>query len=365
MTSAFADEVSIQASYDSYRSARDSGDLRTARDFAREAYEDALSTYGHGAADVNRYAAAYGQLLNEILDHDTAWEVLEPAADAAAASKDDVAEFAFELYLETGRALRGREAYRSSRAQFRLAVQTAEALYGVDSIQAGYANLELARTRPDRSDWFSSDDQHYRAIGTNYGLHRGSEASLDRAQAIFSQHSGHNVELEVLNVIRAGNLLADNDHQSAGQILEPAIDALVGYGYMDDYVLTIYIDWIGRHLTRWSNRRMERQLTRAYELGALRAEGAPLPLARGMSIQNRRTCIDSDEGYIEMVFSVNEQGQLPRIRLHETSHPDRWDQSVWNAMRSWVYVPGQVEGETVRVDGLRHRWHFSGESRSC
>jgi hypothetical protein len=170
-----ADEDQIEADYQAYHAAMENSELRTALDFERRAHDGAISIYEYGSLEMNSYVAAYGRALNDTLYFETAWRVLEPAVRPARTSEDDGAEISFEVFFEAGRAARGRESYKDSRELTELALKVAETLHGADSTQAAYAHLELARVRPNHSDYQSGNDQHYRAIGSLYGYRRGSQ----------------------------------------------------------------------------------------------------------------------------------------------------------------------------------------------
>jgi len=355
-----ANEQDIFSNQAAYEAARQNGDFRAASAYAEAAYLSAKDYYGEDGAEVTDYGTAYAGSLNDIGEYEAALDILQVLLDAEAEP-----QISFQLLFEVGRTLGGLNNWEQSHEYLESALQAAEEEFGSDSIQAARANMELGKPHLNYADWRFQGDTLDRVIGTGYGYSSGNDSSLDRAEEIYSAAGGHEIELQRLNVYRAGNLMAANSKAEAGRVLEPALDRLSGQGYMDDEVLTIYVDWVGMHLRQWSVHRMEQALVRAFDMGSLRQEGDPIPLARSFGVIDRRVCIDHEGGYIEMEFSVNEAGQLPRIRTYETSHPDRWDQEVWRTMRGWAYIPGQLGGEVVRMDGLHFRWNFSGDSRDC
>lgn len=359
---AFADEAQLSAHHDAYLTARANGDIRAAADHAAAAYDEAIAVHGRGTDEAQPYVAAYVRSLNDLLDYAGAAEILFDFVNA-----ENADPLIFEVRFETGRLMWGLLQYESARETFLSALNAAEETYGVNSLQAARTHLELARAYPDRSTIVSGDNLRNRLIGTGFPYIRGSEDSLNRAEELFAQFPNSNRELEILHITRGAYELADDNRRAAGEYIEPAVDALAALGYMDDYVLTIYVDWVARHLTHWSTNRMERALVRGYDLGSLRAEGEPIPLARTTATHNRRACIDLDRnqtGTALMEYSVNELGQVPRTAAIETNLPDWWVSEQRYQMRQWAFIPAQANGEPIRVDGLRYNVQVA-RGRSC
>lgn len=161
-----------------------------------------------------------------------------------------------------------------------------------------------------------------------------------------------------MGITRGAYELSEGNRRAAGNHISPAIDTLEGLGYMDDYALTIYVDWVATNLTHWSTSRMEQALVRAYEMGGLRHEGDTVPLARTTAVHNRRACIDlsrNETGWALIEYSINEAGQVPRTRVVETNLPDWWIEEQRYQMRQWAFIPAQSGGAPMRVDGIRYR----------
>lgn len=348
-----------------YQSLDATTNLDTAVAQASEAYNAAYGTYDADPHVLAPYLASYMHALNDLHRYDEAIEIFLPVSDDFSA--DDMMDFepAFAVHFEAGRAARGVFSFDDAEFYFLRALDIAAATHGPASYEAGLAHLELAEIVPDFTQIIRGDSLRDRVIGTGYTYHKGHEGSLQIAADIFGGDGAHPIELQIVRVVQASYLLIDGDQENADAVMQPAFDALVGMRYMDDYVLTSYIDWVASHLTQWRARRMELRLTDAYDAGELRAFGDPIPLARTFGIQNYRACINNEPGFIVMSFSVNDLGQLPRIRPVETNLPDRLEREVWRMMRRWAYVPGQAGGERVRVNDLIFRFDLGGDERDC
>jgi len=356
-----ASEVPSTASPRLYQSLDAATNLDAAVAQASEAYNAAYGTYGADPHALAPYLASFMHALNNLHRYEEAIEIFLPVSDDLSA--DGMADFA--ILFEAGRAARGVFAFDDAEFYFLRALDIAAATHGPASYEAGLAHLELAKIVPDFTQIIRGDSLRDRVIGTGYAFHKGHEGSPQIAADIFSGDEAHPIELQIVRVVQASYLLIDGDQESADAVMQLAFDALVGMRYMDDYVLTSYIDWVASHLTQWRARRMELRLTDAYDAGELRAFGDPIPLARTFGIQNYRACIDNEPGFIVMTFSVNDLGQLPRIRPVETNLPDRLEREVWRMMRRWAYVPGQAAGERVRVNDLIFRFDLGGDERDC
>jgi len=351
-----ADEQQIQANYHSFQSELQNGDLRAARDFAALAFDEALEFYGPGSGELDRYVAAYAKTLNDLLDYSSAQSLLESIL-AARDEENESITASYAVMFEFGRALWGTDRFEAARDVQQQALRIAEAEFGGDSLQAAIAHLELARAYTDRSVVVSGDALRNRLIGTGYPYIAGTQNSLDRATELFAQHPDRAIDREILNLIRGAYEHSAGNRRAAGEYIEPAMEALAGMGYMDDYILTVYVDWVASHLTRWSTNRMERYLLQALDYGAVRQEGDPVPLARTTAVHNRRACVDLRDGenaYGLMQYSVNENGQVPRTGALETNLPNWWVEEQRYQMRQWIFIPAQERGQATRVDGLTY-----------
>ncbi len=347
---AWASEEEARAAYDAYRQAQGNGDLRGALGHARMAYDQAILQWGEGTPETYRYVAALARVQNDLLEFEDAFAVVNSAIKANQ-QIEGILPYSYELYFESGRALRGKKDFEDAELLFTTALWIAEAQFGSDSVRAAYVHLELARTHLDSSP----STQFYRLIGTGYPQVAGDSTSLVRASEILATGDADPVQLQILEAARAGHLMAQDDMDAAGDILEPAVASLVSQGYMDDYVLGLYVDWIASHFRDWNTRQMERMLLQAKSYGLLRREGGIIPLARTLAARDRRGCIDDLEGLYGMLeYSVNADGQVPRTAVVESTMPRRWDDEIRRTMRqTWTFIPAQQNGEAVRVDGLR------------
>ena len=347
-----AAEAEIDAAYQSYREEMREGDLRAALPYAQSAFENANAEWGEGAPETYRYAGALARVQNDLYRYESALQTVLSALQGASA-KDTNQTQTYDVFFQAGRAARGVGSNNTALTFFRRALEIAEQEYGESHLRAAYAHMELARSFTDTTRGAAGDQLRHRLIGSGNPQVAGDTESFDRAVEIFRSRD-RSIEIQIMEAIRAGNLMAANDMSQAGDVLEPAIENLVSNGYIDDYVLGLFVDWVGSHLARWPARRMERMLLQAHEYGSLRREGQVISLARTMGVRNRRACVDRvDGGEAVVEYSVDTNGQVPRTRILETNMPSWWRDEQRETMRSWVFIPARQNGQNVRIDGIQ------------
>ena len=361
---AFASQEEIDTAYHEYRNAQQNGDLRGALGHAETAYNAAIREWSRGTPSTYRYVAALARAQNDLMVSGSASRTVA-AVVRANKTTDEWPRFSFEVFFEAGRAARGNNDFQQGFTLFQQALEIAEAGFGSDSLRAGYAHMEIARTYPDFTTIVAGDDLRNRVIGSGIPQHGGNQVSLNRATEIFQARQESVIELQILETIRAGNFMARGDMRRAGEVLEPAIQVLADHGFMNDYTLGLYIDWIASHLTQWPTRTMEAKLVQALEYGLLRQEGNYLPLARTYGFRHRRACVDrTPNGYLIIEYSISETGQVPRTEIVDTNMPNYWEPVIRRGMRGWVFVPAQTNGQPVRTDGVRQSLTM-GIGNSC
>ncbi len=355
-----ANASAITDAFAAYQAATQAGDYRTARDASLRAYRLARDNYGEYGTQTMQLAAVHAETLNTLIAYEDAVDFLLPYVGRLLNAGDfERPEVPYQVHLQYARALRGMDERLMSGQHFRTALELAEKQHGVDSYEAGLAHLELARTRWGYA-MVRGDSLRGRVIGTGRPVQSGSAESLAAATAIFSAMSDQEVNLALLDVIRAGHLIASGDIDGAEPLLTASVDRLAALGYMDDYVLQLYIDWVGKHLGDWSVRRMETALNHAIDLGRTRMEGAALPIVRVFHFRHHRASADYNfEGEISVEFQVNEEGLIRRTRVIETDRPGYWDDEIRDLIRGWVYLAAQEQGEPVSRDGLVSNIHVS------
>lgn len=355
-----ASASALSETFSEYQTASQAGDFRAARTASRRAFQIARGEYGEYGLQTMQLAAVHAATLNTLLEYEAAIDFLLPYVGRIINAGDfERPEAPYQVHLQFARGLRGMGDRITSSQHFRTALDLAASNHGPDSLEAGLAHLELARTR-----WgyavVQGDALRGRVIGTGLPVQSGSIESLEAARRILAETGDQAINLALLDVFAAGNMIATGDRDGAGPLLTDAINQLAALGYMDDYILQLYIDWVAGYLGDWPVKRLENALNQAIDLGHLRIEGDALPIVRVMDFRHSRARADYDfTGDISVEFQVNEEGLIRRTRVIDTDRPGYWDDEIRDLIRGWVYMAAQERGEPVSKEGLIANIHVS------
>ncbi len=345
-----------------YQAASEAGDYREARDASRRAYNAARDASGEMSSQALQFAAVHASVLNDLLAFREAADFLSRYIEVPNTEFADQQVLPYQIYLQMGRALLSLRETDEAHELFLMALNAAIDHHGTASVEAGLAHLELARPGWSNSTTMT-DPAQLRMIGTGQSALAGSIDSLESAERIFSNHPDRRIERALLKVMRAGNFMANDDRDGAEPILLSAIADLEDIGYMDDFVLTLYINWIEMHYGEWSITRIQNGLNHAIDLARTRVEGDALPVVRNIRYRHPRARSFTYSGVITVEYRVNEEGLIRRTRVTDSTEPGVWDEGIRAMVRGWIYIPAQERGEPVARDGLTTQFQLDLEPR--
>jgi periplasmic protein TonB len=95
--------------------------------------------------------------------------------------------------------------------------------------------------------------------------------------------------------------------------------------------------------------------------GGFSADGEYLPIVQVAPDYPRRALERGIEGYVLLEFTVNETGAVEDPVVIEAEPPGVFDRAAINAALRFKYRPRVVDGEPVRVSGVRNRITFEME----
>lgn len=65
------------------------------------------------------------------------------------------------------------------------------------------------------------------------------------------------------------------------------------------------------------------------------------------------------EGHVILEYTVNEKGRVEDIVVIESEPEGAFDQAAIDAARQFEYEPRYVDGESIRVEGVRNVFRFT------